>query len=155
MNKNRENQFYQITKKENIYEVLYLDKVVLTIECEDLVQYSTVLAAKQSNGMYSLYLPSHTFNRVSRFESYRQWHFENGFIFVLENVKEVYYYNKPNHPFNDGLLVLKVETGNESGYWTAMDVDFFENHLTHERAKTRFDSLFKIPYTGISEAIIE
>lgn len=143
MNESRKKQIYKIIKKEDFFKVSTNNITIFTLQCEDLIQLDSILIARQSSGLYSIYLPTYIGNM--------HWSFKNGFVCVSENVREFYYQNKEKDEFNKGFLFLKIETDNLSGYWTAINVESFEWYLTPERAKTRLDSLFKIPYTGNSK----
>ena len=156
MNSYRED-FYQITKKDNYFEVSksFLsssypsNNVLIRIECEDLIQFDSVLIAQQIDGSYNIYLPS-----------IKGYEYTCGlpdidiidFVLVYESVSEFHYYEDPTcSAFNHSLLVLKIKTDETCGYWTGIIPYYFEWYLTKERLKERKNNLYKIPYSGISE----
>ena len=80
MNESRKKQIYKIIKKEDFFKVSTNNITIFTLQCEDLIQLDSILIARQSSGLYSIYLPTYIGNM--------HWSFKNGFVCVSENVRE-------------------------------------------------------------------
>ena len=136
MNEKRKYEFYEIRKRGDIHFITRANEYVGIMRCKEIVQCGTAIAAKQKNGLYKIYaIQVKTFSRI-------------GIVCVMDNVEEFYYTKR----LYGGLLLLKVVTGKNCGYWTAFDKQYF--NTTKEEEKARQHNLFQIPYTGISKARI-
>lgn len=92
-----------------------------------------IIIVTQPNGLYTIFSPYHYCSFPYNI------HFDKLYC-VCYNVEEILYNKKDSHP----LLLMKIKTGENIGYWTILYPDSFSDHLTEERCKGRFQALPKI-----------
>ena len=91
-----------------------------------------IITAKQPNGLYTVFLPYYNYNNI---------YFDRLYC-VCHDVEEILY----NEGNSKALILMKVRTGENIGYWTMLYPHAFAGYLTDERCKGRFKTLPKIPF---------
>lgn len=134
-------KFYDISEVQDGYKVSKGGGTLATFECKWVDQYGEALWTSQDRG--SLFLPS-------KFGS--SMNYRNGFVRVMMGVKKVILYSKSNG--GDEVLMIRVEEKKGCGYWTMIGVESFTFDLTDDIVDSRVQDLFRIPYSGESEAEI-
>lgn len=91
-----------------------------------------IITAKQPNGLYTIFSPYHYYSDSGI-------HFDKLYC-VCYNVEKILYTERES----TSLLLMKVKTGENIGYWTMLYPKSFSAFLTEERCQSRFKSLPKI-----------
>lgn len=100
-----------------------------------------IITARQPNGLYTIFSPYHYYSDSGI-------HFDKLYC-VCYNVEEILYTERES----TSLLLMKVKTGENIGYWTMLYPGSFSAFLTEERCKSRFKSLPKILFQEKTTAI--
>lgn len=150
-----ERKFYNVTRKRGSFEISRYGEFFATLSCKKVEQYSIALVAEQESGKKSVYLPvckKNVYLPVHG-DDYKRYDSCEGLVCVKENVEQVLYYHDPTVK-NDGVLIMQVSTGEDCGYWTAINLEGLSYCLTEESAQEVMQETFTIPYTGKSCASI-
>lgn len=139
-----ERNFYEVTELAEGFKVSKDGDHIATLECEELEQYSIALIAER-NGKKSVYLPVRT--------DYNRYDFSQGLVCVKDDAYQVLYYQNPT-VIDCGILIMQVSTGEDGGYWTAINLYSMSYFLTAESAQQKLQETFTIPYKGSSCATI-